>query len=389
MPEAKPSGEAKPEVASKPSADSLVAGPVSSGASAYAGPAGEVMRLLDQIASMRQENAVFEKLADEVASKMQQRLNAHRERVLALRLAYYHDLGRCLRDHKWPKRQREDFVLLMIGFTNLILADHGQDLVEDLLRYTGLRREDLSDGWLDEDGDEDADGFGDDPTDEAGQSFGEMPNPDDFDNAEDYARAMGAFFFGEEDPEPQPKHKAKGKKSDSSRRDEPLKRKSQDAGLFGDIRALYLMLARALHPDKEGDEQRRAEKTAWMQKVTAAYASKNLGDLLDILVRNPLDALGPYLAEAPLKTLKGFAKRLKRELSELRKVKQGISQHYHPMVLGMFRKGEFSEQAYKRWESDLTADLKIYKDRAKDYQNLNAVKALLRFSREHDIRVLV
>ena len=98
----------------------------------------------------------------------------------------------------------------------------------------------------------------------------------------------------------------------------PLKPKGEEA-LSGDIRALYLLLARALHPDKESDEARKQEKTTWMQKVTVAYGARNLADLLDIMARNPLDAVGPYLSQAPLKTVQGFAKRLRRELTVLRK----------------------------------------------------------------------
>ena len=93
---------------------------------------------------------------------------------------------------------------------------------------------------------------------------------------------------------------------------------SEEQSFAGDIRALYLLLARALHPDKELDETRRLEKTKWMQKVTDAYGNKKLADLLDILGQNPLDAVGPYLSQAPAKTIQGFTKRLKRELTQLK-----------------------------------------------------------------------
>lgn len=352
-------------------ADSLVAqSALGSESSSYAGPAGEVMRLLDQIAATRRENAVFEILADEIANKMQQRLNAHRERVLALRTATYHALGRCLRDHRWSKRQYQDFVELMVNFNNVLIAEHGINLFEDFLNYSGLSREDFEE-WSPDASDKRGE------ENESNHASGEIPNSDDFANAEEPQKKSNRKKPGDN---------SQGKPS--SHRDEPLKRKSQDTGLFGDIRALYLMLARALHPDKESDEQRRTEKTAWMQKVTQAYASKNLGDLLDILMRNPLNAIGPYLAEAPLKTLKGFSKRLKRELTELRKTKDRYAEQFNPIVLSMIRKGAFSEQAYKRWESDLNQGIKIHKGRNETYSNLDGVKYLLKVSREHDWRLL-
>lgn len=119
---------------------------------------------------------------------------------------------------------------------------------------------------------------------------------------------------------------AKKRPKNSSAKSTPHK-SAEEQAVAGDIRALYLLLARALHPDKETDENLRSEKTRWMQKVTKAYGDKNLADLLDILGTNPLNAVGPYLSEAPAKTLQGFTKRLKRELTTLEKEARNFLSH--------------------------------------------------------------
>ncbi len=54
--------------------------------------------------------------------------------------------------------------------------------------------------------------------------------------------------------------------------------------------------AKAMVENPNVDPGRREEKTAWMQKVTAAYSERDLAKLLDILVKNPLDSVAPYLS---------------------------------------------------------------------------------------------
>jgi hypothetical protein len=341
----------------------------------YAGPAAEVLRLLDQIAAMRREHVSLEKLADTIAAKMQEKLNGQRERVHALRLAYFHDLGRLLRKMTWSRRQREQFIEVLIGFAEIMQEDHGDDLLEDLMRYTGLRREELVEESPNEEHD----------WEEIMHDFFGTPHFDGQNEAPGGERRSERV----DEPEGRRSSKSRPKSGRSKRAEEPLKTAQKETSLLGDIRALYLMLARALHPDKESDAERRTEKTTWMQKVTAAYAAKNLGDLLDILVRNPLDAVGPYLADAPAKTLKSFAKRLRRELSGLREAKAAWASHYHPSILRMIRHGELSQQAYKTWENSLHDELKAFKDRARHYQTYEGAKALLDLAREHDLRALL
>lgn len=111
---------------------------------------------------------------------------------------------------------------------------------------------------------------------------------------------------------------------------------AEEQAITGDIRALYLLLARALHPDKETDENQRTEKTKWMQKVTKAYGEKNLAELLDILGENPLNALAPYLSQAPAKTIYGFTKRLKHELTALELEAKNIFAHMPDFIREFF-----------------------------------------------------
>ena len=136
------------------------------------------------------------------------------------------------------------------------------------------------------------------------------------------------------------------------------------AGNAGDIRALYLLLARALHPDKESDPARREAKTEWMKKVTAAYGGRDLAALLDILSQDPLATVGPYLSQAPMKAVRGFAKRLRRDLAELR----GQAPQIRPGLDGA---------GLRRAVAELKQSIRFVRERNEAYRNREAVEAMI------------
>ncbi|MDQ3000088.1 MAG: hypothetical protein M3Y08_02325 [Fibrobacterota bacterium] len=162
-----------------------------------------------------------------------------------------------------------------------------------------------------------------------------------------------------------------------------------EQALAGDIRALYLLLARALHPDKEADEGRRREKTAWMQKVTAAYGERKLADLLDIMAQNPLDAVGPYLSQAPIKTVQGFAKRLRRELTLLRKQADAVRESVAPPFCDMLGPNGLDEKAFKAHLTGARRQVKFVKERLETYRTRAGVEQLVAVLREYAWRGLM
>lgn len=171
-----------------------------------------------------------------------------------------------------------------------------------------------------------------------------------------------------------------------------MKRRAEEQSAAGDIRALYLLLARALHPDKEADPARREEKTAWMQKVTTAYAGRDLAGLLDILASNPLDAVGPYLSQAPLKTVQGFAKRLRRELAHLKERAARVADRLDPFYRRFFSSlgpHGLNEPAWKGHLSAFRKDIRFRKDRLSYYRTREGAQDLVHALREYDWRSLL
>lgn len=328
------------------------------------GPAGQVMKWLDEIASLRQAHVRLRGECEEASSKMQLKLDAHAGRLRQYRLAYFHDLGRQLRGDQWARRDRERLIEILKSLADILFEVHDVDVIEDLARYSGrpsaellgLNEEDSETGNLQD----------------LMRSLLEDAGAGGFPGKAE-AQASSSAAENANDPPPNP----------------PRVKTGEAAEMLGDIRTLYLLLARALHPDKEADRTRREEKTRWMQKVTAAYAGKSLGGLLDILARNPLDAIGPYLAETPAKTLKGFAKRLKKEHAALSRVSNDFLSGQDPRIRRIFRKGSYSEAAYKEWEKSLEDDVKVFKQRAAVYRTSEGVRDLINLARVRDPRELV
>lgn len=71
-----------------------------------------------------------------------------------------------------------------------------------------------------------------------------------------------------------------------SAREQAAAQKEQDAQAA--LRTVYRQLASALHPDREGDAQLRARKTAVMSEVNAAYERKDLSTLLRIQLQEEM-----------------------------------------------------------------------------------------------------
>lgn len=170
--------------------------------------------------------------------------------------------------------------------------------------------------------------------------------------------------------------RAQGRAGTGSRADR--KEAEEEAVFAGDLRALYLLLARALHPDKESDPARREAKTAWMQTVTAAYGARDLAKLLDILAQDPLGSVGPYLSSAPAAAVKGFAKRLRRELAALRTKAELGRAGVHPSLRKFLGPKGINDAEVKRYAAELKKELRFVKERNEWYKERTAVEEMLR-----------
>jgi hypothetical protein len=215
-----------------------------------------------------------------------------------------------------------------------------------------------------------------------GIELGESENDDDENPEED----IRSSIYRETDFPPRPKLESKSGQSQKSESHLPPKTKPEisEEIFAGDLRALYLMLARALHPDKELDPTRREAKTGWMQKVTSAYGEHDLARLLDILGQNPLNAVGPYLAQAPQKTVQSYAKRLRRDLETVKQRLLVFEASLDPFLSGFLKAGNVNEAAYNIHLAKARKDIKFLKQRRDAYATTQGVQSLMATLRHHE-----
>lgn len=139
------------------------------------------------------------------------------------------------------------------------------------------------------------------------------------------------------------------------------------------VREIYRKLASALHPDREPDEQQRAEKTALMQRVNQAYSGNDLLALLELQLEiEQIDA--SHIAGASDQRLKHYNKVLGEQLDELRAEISHLEVDFRLEFglqlgggLNPRRLGEVIEQTRRQWRAELAEqqrELRIFSDPA-------------------------
>ncbi|MDQ3000091.1 MAG: hypothetical protein M3Y08_02340 [Fibrobacterota bacterium] len=322
---------------------------------------------------LRRESAIAE-----LQRRLESDLRPLETRMLEVRVDTLRVLGGHLRSGRLNRRAAKLLESALYDLANALEKEHGLDLEQDRIHifeaYVPPAETDEADEGKDwEDEDEERTGYyrESDFKDKPKRESSDRPREGFREQPQESARSGQETGSGT--------HGSSGKAG--SKR--AAQKENRDEVIAGDIRALYLMLARALHPDKESDPARLADKTRWMQRVTAAYANRDLAMLLDILASNPLDAVGPYLSQAPLKTVQGFAKRLRRELDTLRARMADPDWKLDPFLAKFIRGAKVNETAFSRYVAEVSKQLKFMKQRRDMYKTSQGVNELVEALRSH------
>ncbi|MFV0336776.1 MAG: hypothetical protein ACK5LK_00835 [Chthoniobacterales bacterium] len=124
----------------------------------------------------------------------------------------------------------------------------------------------------------------------------------------------------EKNPASKPTRRRKPTKAQLKREE---KQKAIDAAKNRDLKTLYKQLAKVLHPDLETDSTLKTHKENWMKRLTTAYASNDLRELLCI----EMEWLGEEssnLADAGDEKLQVYNLILKEQIAEVREKTRGL-----------------------------------------------------------------
>jgi hypothetical protein len=341
-------------------------------------PLRTLSRLLREISRRRSEIALRKSLLSGLRQRLLAEAHPLQEKLLAIRLDTLRILGRHLQSGRLQRRGRKLLELALYDLAEELESGFGVDLRADRKwifaeeAEAAAEKGDTEAGELDE-AYRGADGYRESDFPERGGTDGRKDGGagDRWENRGDGNTAGG--WTGSAGHS----QAAQGKAAE------------RDRAVAGDIRALYLMLARALHPDKEPDPARREEKTAWMQKVTAAYAERDLAKLLDILSVNPLQAVEPYLTRASEPTLRGFSKRLRRELEALNAQAAAMESSLDPFLARFLVADRVDDFALNTFLANARQEISFLKKRRDAYRTTAGVDGLVEALRSHDWRELL
>jgi pyruvate/2-oxoglutarate dehydrogenase complex dihydrolipoamide acyltransferase (E2) component len=157
----------------------------------------------------------------------------------------------------------------------------------------------------------------------------------------------------------------------------------QQADASQSIRDVYRKLASALHPDREQDLAERARKTALMQRVNQAYATKNLLDLLQLQLEiEQIDVKS--IQTMGEDRLRRYNEVLAEQLADLQKETAGVERALKTQV-GLGHGAELTSirmtRALKEQARGLQQDIAYYRIELKELEDPRTLKRWLREQR--------
>ncbi|TAE18700.1 MAG: hypothetical protein EAZ95_03525 [Bacteroidetes bacterium] len=170
--------------------------------------------------------------------------------------------------------------------------------------------------------------------------FGLGENAEDMDDFERIHRLKTAYEERMKQAQWEQNEKNAKRKKSAKQQAKEQKLKEEAELLTKSSRAIYMELAKELHPDREPDEQKRAIKTELLQRITAAYNNNDLYELLRLRLEHKQNELN---AEAvPEQQLELYLKILKEQISALQAEYHSFFNYFNPQTkrLQMFGLGK-------------------------------------------------
>ncbi len=131
--------------------------------------------------------------------------------------------------------------------------------------------------------------------------------------------------------------------------------------VFGDVLSvdqLFRPLARALHPDREQNEQRKAEKHALMSECLTARENNDIDSLLSLYIEHIGDLPKGILADSHEQLIRLLERQLKREQWKFRQAR--FSNGFERMLLDRYQREEpaAEQTAFEQHAASLDAEIK-------------------------------
>ena len=145
------------------------------------------------------------------------------------------------------------------------------------------------------------------------------------DDLKDMERMKAKFAAQQEEAEAQQKA-FKAKKS-KKQQEKEAEQKQETLNITKAVKKIYTDLVKLLHPDRELDVKKKAEKTEWMKEVTVAYQENNFFALLHLHQRFLTETNPQMLLEMADDQLKYYTKLLNEQQTDLKNEMASLKRH--------------------------------------------------------------
>lgn len=333
---------------------------------------GRVERLQDDIKS---ETAKLESLLKVYVSE----IPVFKQRLAKTRLALAKALGNSTETIKYGRQQRENIREVILHLCDLAFADNEPDKEteafydswsessyrEELQTHSAIIKQMVADGAKD--------------------FLGIDLNADEIDDTpEGLARLMNRLKNEMHDQEQRQGVRSSKRKKSKKQLEREERQKSEEALQLKSLRAIYLSLAKALHPDTTMDPLGKIQKETLMKKVTAAYAEKDLTTLLKLELEW-VSSENATLDTLPEERLKRYIVSLKEQVSALEQEKYAL--YHHPRFICISEFSGFPLAHAKKCIHDQARDhgmaIKEFEKIIAAFSKPNPKKEILKFISEY------
>lgn len=327
-----------------------------------------IEKLKNELAATQQ---VLEKAKRKVAETL---LPLERQRI-DVRVEIVWMLDRQHDAASYKKREREDLAEFIIATAHQLIGDFGRDELKPLFeKYENCTYEEYNRQANQQTGEQMKqvfDMFGIDLDEDA-----DLSNLNSFREA--YQRKAEAGQQAHEARRAERKKTAK-----QLEKEDKLRREAQN--ITKTVRAAYMQLVKAFHPDREKNSTEKERKTAIMQRITEAYQNNDLFELLRLqLEYNQKD--GGDFERLPDEQLKYYNKLLKEQVGELENELWALQAGENPFQPGLYQQlcvpPERLDENIKREARQLKKALKEMKDELRLMEDPDMVRQLIKQHRQ-------
>jgi hypothetical protein len=330
----------------------------------------EFNRLINKVNKLKEELEELEKSIPEIRSYYQQQIVPVQDKIVNVRVRLVRLLDKSYDLAYFRKIEKEKIRDILLGHAHELISHYGKTELEPIYD----KHNELS---FKEEQAMTQDASRNMAEDMLKNMFGVDVDLDgvDMDDMEEIGNRFHSSAEAQAAAEEERKKNRKKSKAQQTREEKAAK---EAKSISKTTREIYMKLVRQFHPDRESDEQKQAEMTEKMQRITEAYKKDDFYELLRLEIEL-LQGIDDRLDELTDEQLKLYNKLLKDQEKELTQKLHALE--YMPALAPFaeyIRYKKFANQAINHDRNEMKKRLKLMQHDMKMFANKENMRDFLR-----------